>query len=248
MTIGQDIYAGFVNMDHRTDRLTHMIGEFSRIGILAHRIRGKRPEEFDLTDPRLQVMNKRTPGAIPCHFGQVEVMQNSLAQGKHAFVMEDDLQFCSDFLQRMEVISEFLDSHTWSIFWFGGTYHLEPTWHASVNGKHTHPSMQECHCTLNRDWEPTDHPNIVRCYGAFSTHAYLVNKYSIAHVLELLDKNIHLSMGIDWLMLLEQPNLVTYAFNPGCIKQIDSQSDISNGFARQSGFANLGKHWWADKM
>jgi hypothetical protein len=56
-----------------------------------------------------------------------------------------------------------------------------------------------------------------------------------------------MSMGIDWLFILLQPNLKTYAFNPGCVKQIDNKSDIGD-WTQFSAFSNLGAHWWADTI
>ncbi len=197
---------------------------------------------------KVQVMFKRTPGALGCHASQVAIMEEALRQSKHAFVCEDDLVFCDDFLERLSIIYKFLNQHEWDIFWFGGTYHNEPTWHKSIEGKHTHPDMQVCNCVLNRDWEETNNKYIVRTYGCFSTHAYLVNKDRIKHILDVLDRNVPISMGIDWIMIKEQPNLNCFAFNPGCIKQYDSMSNISNAFAVQSGFRNLGQHWFSRKM
>lgn len=243
------IHAAYCNLDERADRNEEMKTELERVGIYVERQRSFPWKElYDSYDDdmrqRVDVMFKRTPGAIGCHMSQVEVMKKAMEQGKHAIVLEDDLKFCDDFPSRLNIIYKFLNQHQWDIFWFGGTYHTEPTWHKSIEGKHIHPDMQVCNCTLNRDWEPTFNPYIVRTYGAFSTHAYLVNKDRISHVLELLDRNLHLSMGIDWIMLKEQPNLFTYAFNPGCIKQYDSYSNINNAFAKQSGFENLGPHWF----
>src|SRR5438477_478924 len=90
MSLLDDCYISFLNLDHRTDRLQHMTNELSRIGIEAGRTRGKLPEEYDLGDEKLQVMFRRTKGAIGCHYGQVEIMQEALNRNKHAFVMEDD--------------------------------------------------------------------------------------------------------------------------------------------------------------
>ena len=92
---------GFVNLDHRTDRLEHMKGQLDRIGLEAERVRGRTVEEFDLSDPKLQGMVRRkTLGAIGCHYSQVSIMEESLKRGEDAFVMEDDLVFCEDFVKR----------------------------------------------------------------------------------------------------------------------------------------------------
>lgn len=252
----ETIHAAYCNLDSRKDRNEAMISELARIDleIPMHRQRSFQWEELynnfsDEEKERVNVMYKRTPGAIGCHFSQVEVMKQALVLGRHAWVNEDDLIFCNDMHRRLKIIFKFLNQHEWDIFWFGGTYHVEPTWHKSVEGVHTHPDMKAyCGCLLNRDWEETLNPNIVRTYGAFSTHSYLVNKNRVEHILNLLDRNLHLSMGIDWIMLKEQPNLNCFAFNPGCIKQYDNQSNIGDGISRFSGFRNLGAHWFSRSM
>lgn len=247
------IHAEYCNLDIRPDRNLHMMNELKRVGVpIARRRSFPWQEVYDGFNEeqkeKVQVMLKRTAGAIGCHYSQVAVMEEALKQGKHAFVCEDDLLFCDDFPKRLNIIYKFLNQHEWDIFWFGGTYHKEGHWHVSVEGKHTHPDLQMCNCNLNRDWEPTLNPHIVRTYGAFSTHAYLVNKDRIQNLLDKLDRNVHRSMGIDFICILEQPDMNTFAFDPGCIKQMDSMSNISNGMAVQSGFARLGKHFWAASM
>lgn len=196
-----------------------------------------------------QVMIKRTPGALGCYMSQMEVMKEALRQNCHAVIFEDDIVFCDDFPTRLNIIFKFLNQHDWDIFSFGGTWHTDPTWHRSVEGVHTHPDLKGiCHCNLNRDWEETMDGSIVKTFGIFSTHAWMVNKNRIEHILMLLERDMKISMGIDFTIILEQPNLNCYAFNPGCIKQYDSMSDISNAFAKQSGFRNLGKHWFSRSM
>jgi GR25 family glycosyltransferase involved in LPS biosynthesis len=242
-------YASFINLDHRPDRLHRMQAELERIGIEATRTRGFLPEEYAGNPEKVKVMLNRTPGAIGCHYSQVAVMQDALEVRKHAFVMEDDLVFCSDIQERLKHITEFTDNNEWDIIWLGGTYHLQPTWHKVKHGKHVHPDLQMCDCQLNKDWEPTHDPRFVRTYGIWSTYAYIVNVNSIEKILKLLDKNVHLSMGIDWLFILLQPRLKTFAYHYGCVKQYDNQSDIGNGITRFSGFEKAcGKHWFKDRV
>lgn len=252
---GDTIHAAYANLDIRTDRNDKMIAELNRVGIQMERQRSFPWREiWDNADE--ETMNKirymhdirKTPGAIGCWYSQMEIMKKALEQNKHAWVNEDDLVFCDDIQDRLKIIYKFLNQHEWDVFWFGGTYHIEPTWHKSIEGKHVHKNMEECKCNLNRDWEPTFNPQIVRTYGAFSTHSYLVNKDRIKHILELLNRDMHKSMGIDFAFIVQQPNLNCFAFNPGCVKQFDSMSNISNAFARQSGFANLGPHWFKQKL
>lgn len=252
----ETIYAAYCNLDSRPDRNEKMITELARVDLEIPIVRQRSYpwEELynnfsDEEKQKVDVMVKRkTPGAIGCWYSQMEVMKEALRQDKHAIVLEDDILVCNDFPARLKIIFTYLNQHEWDIFWFGGTYHLEPTWHKSIEGKHTHPDLQMCNCLLNRDWEETLHPAIVRTYGAFSTHAYMVNKNRIQHVLDFLDRRMSISMGIDFLMILEQPNLNTYAFNPGCMKQYDGQSNIGDGVSRFSGFRNLGQHWFSKSM
>lgn len=244
----QDCYKSFVNLDHRNDRLAHMTAQLSRIGMDAERTRGLLPSEVSQPADKLSVMQNRTPGAIGCHYSQVSIMEKALSLGKSAIVMEDDLVFCSDFNERMDYAERFLNDNEWDVLWFGGTYHKNPIWHKSVNGEHTWHEIKMCNCTLNKDWDYTSDKRIVRTYGCWSTYGYMVNHKSIAKILELLDRNVHLSMGIDWLFILLQPNLKTFAFLPGMVKQYDNKSDIGTGITYFSHSKSLGRHWYQDKM
>lgn len=240
----ENCYKSFLNLDHRKDRLEHMQKELARIGINAKRTIGKLPSDFDLNDAKLQVMKNRTAGAIPCHYGQVEIMKKALSLNKDAFVMEDDLVFCSDWKERIKDVENFLEDRKWDIFFFGGTYHLSDStwWH-----KKGHSSdLRECKCELGVDVVKTEDNRFVRTYGCFSTHCYLVNKDFIPQLLEFLETHIHLSMGIDWLMILLQPEINAYAPCPGMVKQYDNVSDIGKGITKFSGFNALGKHWFMD--
>jgi len=237
-----DSYCAYVNLSIRPDRNEHMQKELTRVGISAERQEAFLPDQFD--GAKYEVMRRRTPGAIGCYMSQLEVMRNAEALDKHAFVMEDDLVFCDDFQTRLLIIELFLMEKDWDVFWFGGTYHKTRTWHSSP-----HPQdLKQCHCNLNRDYETTYNPNIVRTYGAFSTHCYIVNRNSINNIIKQLEDNIHHSIGIDWTFILLQPQLKTYAFDPGCVKQMDNQSNIGNGMTYFSGFEKLGPHWFKEKM
>lgn len=245
-----NLYASFVNLDHRKDRLDHMLNELSRVGITATRTRGRLPSEFNLDDPKLQTMRSRTPGAIGCHFSQVRVMELALLSGQHAFVMEDDLIFCSDFKERLDYISNWAEDKEWDVIWFGGTFHSPAFWHP-VGPSRMRPN---CSANIGKDVEPTEDPRMVRTYGAFSTFAYIVNVNSIRKIMDLFDAHLHESIGIDFLFIKIQPQLKCYAFVPGCAKQIDNQSDIGTGITRFSGFSKLNgteensRYWFQDRM
>lgn len=238
-----ECYIAYVNLDHRKDRLDHITKELQRVGLWADKMRGRLPNEFDLSDPKYKKMISRTPGALGCMICQIEIMKTAHEKGKHAFVLEDDVSFCQDFFQRMDLVMDFLSVHEWDVFWLGGTYHIKPEWH--VKG---HYQMPECDCDLDRDFEPTDDSRIVRTYGCWSTYAYIVNNKSLEKVIDMLEDHLPKSVGIDTSFIYLQPKLHTYAFVPGMVKQIDNMSDIGRGVTKFSGFAALGPHWYADKM
>lgn len=243
-----DLYSAFVNLDHRKDRLDHMQKELARVGLEADRMRGRLPNE--ITDPRTAVMRRRTPGAIGCHFSQIQVMKAAKTCDRHAFVMEDDLIFCTDIQARLDYISEWLTGREWDVFWLGGTFHSPAFWHPKGPSK----MPPNCSALIGKDCETTDDSRIMRTYGAFSTFAYIVNYYSIDKILALFDKHLHESIGIDWLFIKLQPQFKTFAFVPGCVKQMDNKSDIGDGITRFSGFSTLNgtiensAYWWQDKM
>jgi GR25 family glycosyltransferase involved in LPS biosynthesis len=236
----------YINLDHREDRRKHMEKEAHKIELPLIRHRGIPWKELNYGLPAYETMYHRTPGAIGCFESQVEVMREALAENRHAMVLEDDLNFCSDFNKRLKMIEQFTETIEWDIVWLGGTVHRDkPYWHSEPHPK----LLKDCKCGLNRDWEPTGNPNFIRTYGAFSTHAYVVNVKSIEKILGLLCESIASSIGIDFSFIRLQPQLQTYAFIPGCVKQIDNQSDIGNGVTEFSRFSkSLGSHWWADKM
>lgn len=231
MSLLERSYISFVNMDHRKDRLGGMNRSLETLGIKAIRTRGMLPQEYEGPQDRVEVMRKRTPGAIGCHFSQVKVMTEALNRRKHAFVMEDDLTFCSDFHQRIEHMERFIATRDWDILWLGGTFHINPPWWHK-----------------RRDAQLTIDPRMIRTYGAFCTYAYIVRDGSIAKVLAGLDRVLDRSIGIDWAMIQLQPEWQTFAFVPGCVRQYDNKSDIGKGMTIFSGFAKLGPYWFQDRM
>lgn len=244
-----DCYIAYINLAHRTDRQFHMLKELARMKISATRFPAIRTTHSHYSiegfDPaKVNKMLLRTPGAIGCHYSQVAVMERAHEQGLHAFVMEDDIVFCSDFHKRLDIMDTILLDE-WDILWMGGTFHVNPpVWHKPSNATWLRYGGHR----ITRDAECTDHPHILRTYGAFSTYAYIVNWKSIPKILHMLEANVADSIGIDYLFIYLQPQLKTYAFVPGCVKQIDNMSDIGNGMTVFSGFSKLGPYWFQDKM
>lgn len=247
----ENLYIGYLNMAHRTDRMNHMDNQLAKVDLKAVRHRGKHPNEYDLNDPKVQVMLNRTPGAIGCHFGQVDIMKSAQAEKANAMVLEDDIIFCSDFQKRLSYIDNWTLDHEWDVIWLGATFHVPAFWH-----RIGHSGMPpDCSAGIGKDCEPTDDERMIRTYGAFSTYAYIVNKDSIQKVVAMLDDFLPKSIGIDYAMIYWQPRgLKAFSFVPGCCKQMDNQSDIGNGMTVFSGFSKLNgteensAYWWQDDM
>lgn len=251
-----DYYASFVNLDTRPDRLAHMNKELAKAGISAVRQRGIPWQETDHSNTKYASMRNRTPGAIGCHLSQVEVMKKSYEKGLHAFVMEDDLVFASDFQERLAYIDKWVSGKDWDVIWLGGTFHSPAFWHPNGPSK----MRPDCSAHLGKDFDHTDDPRIKRTYGAFCTYAYIVNYNSIDKILKMFDQVLPESIGIDWLFIKIQPQLKCYAFVPGSVKQIDNRSDIGthsdgspartifSGFSRLNGTEENSRYWFQDKI
>ena len=231
-----DCDAWYVNLDCRPDREAHMTQELDRVGISARRQRGYLPDEYPGDPARVAAMRQRTPGAIGCFFAQREIVQRAVKSGRDTLILEDDVVFCDDFLDRWQHIRRFLDTRVWDIFALGATFHVNPpVWHRE---------------DLGRDVEVTSDPRILRTYGIWSTYAWVVNGARAGDLVQLVDANTTGSWGIDHLLIQIQPQLKCYCYVPGSVKQRDDRSNIglnrdgSPGFTRFSDFARLGPYWW----
>ena len=237
----RNCYTRYINLDSRLDRNNHMKSELLKAGINAGRFSALKISEHN---ERAKTMKWRMNGGnVGCHYSQVQVMKDALENNEDAFIMEDDLVFCSDIQKRLDYINNFCNTHDWDVFFLGATFHANPTWHAL-----RHINMPQCRCTLNRDYEITDDERILRTYGIWSTYAYIVNKNSIQKILDLFDKYLHESIGIDYLFIRIQPMINAFALIPGSIKQMDNKSDIGIGVTNFSGFSKLGEYWYQDNM
>lgn len=234
MKLLDDSYAAYINLDSRQDRREHMETQLTITGLSAERVRAMPWTGYRsvFTQAQVQVMLDRTPGAIGCWASQVSVMQEALLRDKHAFVMEDDLIFCSDLHERLAILEAFTTKHEWDVLWLGGTFHADaPVWHPE----------------LGTDWQRTDFLHVVRTFGAWSTYCYIVNRSSISRIITALDDLMPTSIGIDEAFIRLQPRLNAFAFVPGCVKQRDDRSDIGDGDTIFSNFHKLGPHWFQDQ-
>jgi len=227
-----------------------MQDQLIKAGIHAERFEAIKTSDF-IWDPIVYgTMLRRTPGAVGCYESQMQVMKKAYDQGKSAFVMEDDLEICSDIQKRFEYIENFINQNEseFDVIWLGATFHVGPPyWYTGRN-----PLLPGR--GFGRDAERTIDPRMFRTFGAFSTHAYVVNYRHIPMILDMLEKEKPTSIGIDYSFIRMQPDLRCFAFVPGCIKQIDNLSDIGAGMTVYSGFSRLNGtvenslYWWQDNM
>jgi len=231
-----NLYASFVNLDSRPDRLAHMNEQIKRVNLPITRTRGIPWREVEANREDIDVMLKRTPGAIGCHFSQMSVVREAYNQKKHALVLEDDVIFCEDINLRLEYIDLWADKNDWDIIWLGASFHVNPPfWHPQGYSK----MSPNCSANLGYDAKVTDDPHMIRTYGAFCTFAYIVNYKSMDKIFALFDRHLKTSIGIDWLYIKLQPQLKCFSFVPGCTRQMDNRSDIGNGDTIWSGFLKL---------
>lgn len=239
-------YISFVNLDSRQDRLVRMEQTLNKAGINAVRTRGILPDEYTGTKESVTLMNKGTRGAIGCMYSQIAIMKEALKQKVGAIILEDDLDICIDIQLRLDYIEKFINAHPTDVFWLGATFHKEPVWHKAG---HPNKGIQgKCDCAYNADWLPTDDERIVRTLGCWSTYAYIIPYESLEKIIKLLEENSYRTIGIDHCFIMLQPQLNTYSFIAGCIKQYDNDSNISHGKTYFSQFHKLGKHWYSDRV
>lgn len=184
-------------------------------------------------------------GTVGCTVSHLSILNDCLYRGVDAFVMEDDLDFATDTVKRLDNAENFLNENEWDIFFLGGTYHVNPcVWHSNNGHSHIHPEMANCNCHLNRDAERTENPRIIRTYGCWCTYAYIINKDSIRKILDLSYYHMDNTYALDQLWIKLQPMLKCYAYIPAIAKQYDCISDVQGHQHQFSNFSKLGGYWW----
>ena len=103
----RECYMRYINLSHRKDRLGHMMSELWRVNLPASRFEAIKTSEHSWDPNKYGVMLRRTPGAVGCFESQLSVMKQALDYGKSAFVMEDDLIFCTDLHKRLDYAEAF---------------------------------------------------------------------------------------------------------------------------------------------
>lgn len=249
----KDLHIAYVNLSHRTDRRERMEAELNRVGLQAERFEAIHTIDESWNRYPYQKMFARTRGAIGCALSQLRVMKEAYSKGKGVMVLEDDLVIGSDVKDRLGYIENFINEKEpeTDLIFLGGTVHCNPPWwHAK---QHEAMLAPYCNCTLERDMQRLDDEHMVRVYGMFSTHAYMIPYEKIPKIIELIESVMEITIGIDFSLIIHQPKLKCLAYLPGLIKQYNAVSDIGNGaityfenFSKLNGSIENSAYWWQD--
>lgn len=250
----RDLFIAYVNLSHRQDRRELMEAELKRVGIEAERFEAINTKDASWNRYPYQKMFLRTRGAIGCALSQMSIMQKAYDNGKGCMVLEDDLVIATDAIERLDYIEKFINEKEPDVdlVFLGGTVHCNRSWwHCQP---HEHLLQPYCNCNLQRDMERIEDKHMVRVYGMFSTHAYFIPFEKIPKILGLLNDIMPETIGIDFSLIVHQPNLKCFAFLPGTMKQYNAVSDIGEGvtyfenFSKLNGSIENSAYWWQDKM
>lgn len=220
----------FINLDKRTDRLSHVKKELSKINLSAQKYKA-----IDTLDGCTINFGKDfTEGQKKCYLSHYSLMKNyNVNSDKILGIFEDDVIFCQDFLERFNYVEKYFDLD-WDVFYLSSFYHLND---------------DEKRWNKTGDYEKTNVKYIHRVYGSFCCHSYLINPRSIPKILKLLDEVIDQSRAIDHSFILIQPKLNCFSFTPGMTNQITNTSDTDGGLRDQTHFLNiLGQHYYINNL
>lgn len=225
----KDVDFKCISLESRTDRRDWVTSHLPKYGI--------KFSFFDaVSDPTLyknfSFSEKMKHGNRGCFLSHYEILKNHQSN-KIIGVFEDDVILCEDFEERFNYIEKNFNLD-WDIFFLSSFYHLnndKRRWHSTG------------------DYELTDIKYIHRVYGAFTTHAYLVNPHSKEKILKMMEEYLPKSYAVDHLYILIQKQLNCYSFTPGLANQIISISDIDGVMKDQNIFSSVvGKHYFANSL
>jgi len=176
---------------------------------------------------------KYNKGQIGCFLSHYKLLKTHNSDNILG-ILEDDVELCDDFLDRFKYIEDNFNLD-WDMFFLSSYYHLnehKDRWNHSG------------------DFELTDTKYIHRVYGAFTTHAYLVNPKSIDKILKLIDENIADTYAIDHVYCAKiESKLNCYSFTPGMANQRISYSDVDGSSKDPNVFKSIiGEHYYVNNL
>ena len=222
----------YINLDHREDRRAQIEAELSRVNLPARRLSAFTKGDWVGPESSVALMQP-TPNTIGNWMSHTFLIGSGELTGRDVLVLEDDAILCADFQERLKYLAKHLPDD-WDIVFLGATFHLNPPhWHKD---------------TLGRDVELIGDPHLLRAYGVWSNHGYIVRAKSARKILDLMRGLMPSAKGSDHALIMSQPNLNAYVMVPGAVFQRDSESDIGKGVTVFSGFKNLGPYVYTENL
>lgn len=204
-----------INLKSRQDRWDNMVKEFAKHNIsMENIVRWNAVNGKNLTDQQLQENAGKTcfnfcnKGTIGCFLSHQNVWKDVV---KHDYnkvlVLEDDVVFCDDIVNKM---TNYYNSvpKDWDAI-FAGSYG------SSLDSK-------ICWFTTRQNKIINDH--VIKPCFVTGTHGLILNSNSCKKLLKALPKAYY---HVDY-SIVNYTDLNLYAFNPPLINQNDSGSDIQN--------------------
>lgn len=224
----------YINLDKRVDRKKHTEKELAKFNLKAERFSAIETDER--SHGKFNFSAKYNKGAVGCFLSHYNIIKNHQSD-KIIGIMEDDLLFCADFLDRMDYIEKNFDKE-WDIFYLSAYFH---------NKRHNNKWWNNGH---DVDWELTDTKYIVKSYGSSSGQFYLINPKSKEKIISMIEKFQASCHGIDHVYVMMQPDLNCYSFCPGMVTQIVGESNILSRFMDHNTFffTEFGPHIFANKL
>ncbi len=222
----------YINLNTRPDRRAQIKAQLARANVVASRLSAFRKEDYAGMASDVALM-QATPNTIGNWLSHTFLWRTVQDTDQNVLVLEDDAVLCADFRQRLQYLETHLPDD-WDIVFLCGTFHLNPPhWHAD---------------DLGRDVELTDDPHLLRAYGVFSNHGYIVRGWSAGKLLRRMKDLMPKAKGSDHALIMLQPELRAYVMVPGAVFQRDSESDIGKGVTRFSLFKSLGPYVYTERM
>jgi GR25 family glycosyltransferase involved in LPS biosynthesis len=225
-----------INLDHRTDRWEAMQVELRKVRVKARRFSAFTRDDWREPLSAIPLMLE-SPGGKPHKtvgnwLSHTFLMRTVAGTDRDLLVLEDDVFLAPDFWCRIGWIEQHLDV-PWDVIFLCGTFHVRPPqWHPEIG----------------RDVEVTHMKHLLRAYGCWSNHGYVVNGRSAGRVLAAMREVMPRARGSDHALILAEPKLNCYVFVPGMVFQRDSRGDIGEGLTRFSLFRKMGPYVYQDRL
>ena len=111
-----------INLKSRVDRRVEMTEQLQRIGLNLESRNIALLEAVKPTDPA----GFPSAGARGCFMSNLQLLREAReSKCSSVLILEDDLNFCDDFLPRFNAVAAFLETVDWGMFY--GTYQINPS-------------------------------------------------------------------------------------------------------------------------